>query len=135
MQKGTVRNIPILILLNIITCGIYYLYWIYKTTDEIKNFMGKDDINPSLELILTIVTCNIYTFYWYYKYGKMVYLEMTLKAGMDNSEDSSVLLVILNLFVAIISCAILQDKLNNIWNNINDISSDNKKFIDTMNNN
>ncbi|MEI0603624.1 DUF4234 domain-containing protein [Brachyspira alvinipulli] len=120
MNKGTVRSIPILIILSIVTCGIYYLYWIYKTTDEIKNFMEREDINPALELILTLVTCNLYTLYWYYKYGKIVYLEMTKKVGIDSTEDSTILLVILDLFVAIVSCAILQDKLNTIWNAIDD---------------
>lgn len=120
MNKGTVRSIPMLIILSIVTCGIYYLYWIYKTTDEIKNFMERDDINPALELILTLVTCNLYTLYWYYKYGKIVYLEMTKKVGIDNTEDSTILLVILDLFVAVVSCAILQDKLNTIWNSIDD---------------
>lgn len=120
MKKVTVRSVPMLVLLSIVTCGIYYLYWIYKTTDEIKNFMGREDINPALELILVLVTCNIYSLYWYYKYGKIVYLEMTSKAGMDNSEDSTVLLVILGLLVYVVACAIMQDKLNSIWNSIDD---------------
>ena len=120
MTKGTVRSVPMLVLLSIVTCGIYYLYWIYKTTDEIKNFMGREDINPALELILVLVTCNIYSLYWYYKYGKIVYLEMTKKAGLDSTEDSTILLVILNLFMYVVSSAILQDKLNAIWNSIPD---------------
>ena len=120
MKKGTVRSVPMLVLLSIVTCGIYYLYWIYKTTDEIKNFMEREDINPALELILVLVTCNIYSLYWYYKYGKIVYLEMTAKAGMDNSEDSTVLLVILGLLVYVAAGAIMQDKLNAIWNSIDD---------------
>ena len=88
--------------------------------DEIKNFMGREDINPALELILVLVTCNIYSLYWYYKYGKIVYLEMTSKVGMDNSEDSTVLLVILGLLVYVVAGAIMQDKLNAIWNSIDD---------------
>lgn len=120
MVKGTVRSIPMLVVLNIVTCGIYYAYWLYKTTDEIKNFMERDDINPTLELVLSIVTCGLYTFYWYYKYGKILYLEMTKKAGMDSTEDSTVLLIVLNLFMYVIACAIFQDKLNAIWNSIPD---------------
>lgn len=131
MKKGTVRNIPMLVLLSIVTCSVYYFYWFYKTTDEIKNFMEREDINPTLELILAIVTCGIYTFYWYYKYGKIVYLEMTKKAGMESSEDSTILLVILNLFMYVISAAILQDKLNAIWNNIDDSAN---TVSDTENN-
>ena len=135
MVKGTIRSVPMLVILSIVTCGIYYFYWIYKTTDEIKNFMEREDINPALELILSIVTCGLYTYYWYYKYGKIVYLEMTKKAGMDNSEDSTVLLVILNLFMYVISSAILQDKLNAIWNNAEENSTATVKRIDIQSDN
>ncbi len=130
MRKGTVRSVPMLVLLSIVTCGIYYLYWIYKTTDEIKNFMEREDINPALELILVLVTCNIYSLYWYYKYGKIVYLEMTAKAGMDNSEDSTVLLVILGLLVYVAAVAIMQDKLNAIWNSIDDSENTPTAYIE-----
>ena len=135
MVKGTIRSVPMLVILSIVTCGIYYFYWIYKTTDEIKNFMEREDINPALELILSIVTCGLYTYYWYYKYGKIVYLEMTKKAGMDNSEDSTVLLVILNLFMYVISSAILQDKLNAIWNNAEENPTATVKRIDIQSDN
>ncbi|WP_300711718.1 DUF4234 domain-containing protein [uncultured Brachyspira sp.] len=120
MKRGTVRSIPMLILLSIVTCGIYYLYWIYKTTDEIKNFMEREDINPTLELILVLVTGNIYGIYWYYKYSKTVYSEMTAKAGINNSEDSTVLLVVLGVLFPIAAGAIMQDKLNTIWKSIDD---------------
>ena len=135
MTKGTVRSVPMLVVLSIVTCGIYYLYWIYKTTDEIKNFMGREDINPALELILVLVTCNIYSLYWYYKYGKIVYLEMTSKVGMDNSEDSTVLLVILGLLVYVVAGAIMQDKLNAIWNSIDDNSDDGINNIESQSEN
>ncbi|MEI0697616.1 DUF4234 domain-containing protein [Brachyspira intermedia] len=135
MTKGTVRSVPMLVVLSIVTCGIYYLYWIYKTTDEIKNFMEREDINPALELILVLVTCNIYSLYWYYKYGKIVYLEMTAKVGMDNSEDSTVLLVILGLLVNFVAGAIMQDKLNAIWNSIDDNSDDGINNIESQSEN
>ena len=45
---------------------------------------------------------------------------MTKKAGMDSTEDSTVLLIVLNFFMYVISCAIFQDKLNAIWNSIPD---------------
>ena len=97
--------------------------------------MEREDINPALELILSIVTCGLYTYYWYYKYGKIVYLEMTAKVGMDNSEDSTVLLVILGLLVNFVAGAIMQDKLNAIWNSIDDNSDDGIKNIESQSEN
>lgn len=59
-----------------LTCGLFYYYWIYKTTKEIKDFTGKEDINPLIEVLLGFFTCGLYFKYWYYKYGKVVYKEM-----------------------------------------------------------
>lgn len=50
MKKGVVFPIPLLLLLNILTCGLFC--WIYKTIISIKDFTGKVDINPSIEVLL-----------------------------------------------------------------------------------
>ncbi|WP_157154531.1 DUF4234 domain-containing protein [Brachyspira murdochii] len=102
MKKGTVRTIPIMFLLNIITCGWYYIYWIYQTSSEIKSFTEREDLNPALDVILGIVTGGLYFKYWYYKYGKIVYKEIPLKVGMNNAEDKTMVLVIIDIAVAVI---------------------------------
>ena len=102
MKKCTVRTIPIMFLLNIVTCGWYYIYWIYQTSSEIKRFTEREDLNPTLEVILGIVTGGLYFKYWYYKYGKIVYKEMPLKVGMNNTEDKTMVLVIIDISVAVI---------------------------------
>ena len=115
MKNEKIKSIPMLVILSIVTCGIYYLYWLYKTTDSIKNFIDNQEINPTLELILCLVI-PFYQLYWFYKYSRIIYKDMTLKVGMDNTEDSSVLLLVLSfLGLGIVSAAILQDKLNSIW--------------------
>ena len=102
MKKGTIRQIPIMVVLNIITCGWYYIYWVYKTSSEIKDFTERDDLNPTLEILLGIVTGGLYFKYWYYKYGNIVYKEMPLKVGMKNTENKTMMLVLIDLAVAFI---------------------------------
>lgn len=99
MKRGQVLQIPLLIILNIVTCGLFYYYWIYKTSNEIKEFTGREDINPLFEVLLGFFTLGIYFKYWYYKYGKIVYREMPLKVGMDNTEDKTIILVLIDLLV------------------------------------
>ncbi|MEI0487261.1 DUF4234 domain-containing protein [Brachyspira intermedia] len=101
MKKGTIRPIPIMLLLNIVTCGIYYIYWIYQTSVEIKMCSEREDLNPTIEILLGIITCGLYFKYWYYKYGKIVYKELPLKAGMNNTEDKTMVLVVIDIIIAL----------------------------------
>lgn len=39
-EPGEQRSIGLAILLTIVTIGIYQLYWVYKTHDEIKRYSG-----------------------------------------------------------------------------------------------
>jgi hypothetical protein len=43
----TRRDLLVVALLTIVTCGLYSFYWSYKTTDELKSVTGKE-LNPGL---------------------------------------------------------------------------------------
>ena len=72
-----------------------------ETSSEIKDFTERDDLNPTLEILLGIVTGGLYFKYWYYKYGKIVYKELPLKAGMNNTEDKTMVLVVIDIIIAL----------------------------------
>lgn len=115
MQKGEVRSIAMVIIFSFITCGLYSLYWLYVTTDEVKQYLNDSTIDPSIDLILTIITCGLYTFYWYYKISKLI--TQCQKISNLPIEDNSLLYIILALFgFGIISNCIIQSQLNTIWN-------------------
>ena len=65
------RNFVTLILLSIVTCGIYTYYFIYTATRDINTMVGDDghNVDPTTALLLSIFTCGIYTLYWYYSQG------------------------------------------------------------------
>lgn len=68
----TDRNILMYILLSIVTCGIYGIYFWYMYTEDINKVCagdGNESPNYILVWLLSIVTCGIYGFYWYYKQG------------------------------------------------------------------
>ena len=65
------KNIVLCVILSIVTCGIYALYWMYTINEAART------VNPSewqmgggMVILLSIVTCGIYGLYWYYKMGK-----------------------------------------------------------------
>ncbi len=57
---------------SVITCGIYYFYWIYKISSEMKEHLGKSEINPGLDVLLSIL-CFPYSIYWSYQMGEYLY--------------------------------------------------------------
>lgn len=110
------RSPALVIVLSLVTCGFYFYYWVYCMSKETKEFLGDDSINPGMEVILCLVTCGIYTIYWYYKYGKLQ-LEMGRRAGMMDTDNSILYLVLAILGLSIISMAIMQNQQNVIWDN------------------
>lgn len=67
------RSIPMYIILSIVTCGLFGLYWFIVLTDETNEVTGQTQLaSGPMALILTIITCNIYGWYWAYKMGEKV---------------------------------------------------------------
>ena len=114
-------------ILSIATCGIYFIYWIYATTNDINNYMEQEYINPTLALVLLIITCGLFAIYWFYKYGTIVFNDMSKNAELDSYGESAVVLAIL-LFIPfgyVYSIIALQSKLNIIFNKYSNNDSEN----------
>lgn len=112
MQKK--RNIVAIILLGIFTCGIYPLFWVYATTNEVNSYIKEEDTNGGMAVVLSIVTCGIYLFYWFYKMGKKV-VECQKLVGMETNDESIVYLILSIFGLSILSMAMIQNNLNKVW--------------------
>ena len=115
MQK---RSVATVILLSIITCGIYSLYWMVVTTNDIEYTLGKksDGVCRSggIVLLLSIVTCGIYTFYWYYKEAQRLKI-LAEDAGVRSSGTEDWVYLVVAIFgLGIVDMAIMQDEINMI---------------------
>lgn len=66
------RNFWMILVLSIVTCGIYGFYYMYTMTRDLNQILGEQKIDPALAVLLTIVTCGIYQFIWYYQYGNYI---------------------------------------------------------------
>ncbi|MBN2557605.1 MAG: DUF4234 domain-containing protein [Clostridia bacterium] len=105
------RSVAEVIILTLVTCGIYGLYWIYAFSNDIKTYLDDETINPGLELLLCIVTCGIYTIYWMYKFGKLI-CTCQEKAGVQ-VEDNSIIYLILAVFgLGIVNFGLMQNAMN-----------------------
>lgn len=69
------RNFWTFLLLSIVTCGIYALYFWYVYTDDLNRICSekvpgdKPSMNFILVWLLSLVTCGIYYYVWLYQQG------------------------------------------------------------------
>ena len=101
------RNIVVCVILSIVTCGIYYIYWFIKITDE-SNALAPNNATTSggKAFLLTLVTFGIYGIYWAYKLGNKV-------GEMSGGSDQGVVYLILALFVlSIVPMCMAQAEIN-----------------------
>ncbi|HOC31909.1 MAG: DUF4234 domain-containing protein [Armatimonadetes bacterium] len=119
MARGTVRSIPAVIVLTIITCGLYGLVWYYEVSRELQEVTGQTDTSPGLEVLLIVLTCGLYVVYWWFKYGKMLAEAQSIK--LRPVTDNSILLVALSVagfwygWLDLVNMAIMQSDLNRLW--------------------
>ncbi len=104
------RNIGLCIILSIVTCGIYGLYWYICLTDDTNTAANAEGPSGIVALLLTLVTCNLYSIYWGYKQGEKIDAAKQSR-GMESS-DSKVLYLILYLFIPIVAWVLMQNELN-----------------------
>lgn len=109
MQK---RNIAVAIILTIVTCGIYGIYWFIKMTDESNELLGDPtQTSGAIAFLLSLVTCGIYAIYWYYKMGKKIF-EIGLKHNRPASDNSVLYLILALVGLGIVNYCLIQDELN-----------------------
>lgn len=105
------RSIALCIVLSIITCGLYGIYWFVCATDDTNEVSSCYGTSGGLAFLFSLITCGLYGIYWGYKLG-----EALDDARMRNGEPSSSLAIIfllLNIFgLSIITLALAQNELN-----------------------
>ena len=106
------RSVGIAILLTIITCGIYGIYWLIMLNDETNYVSGQDGTSGGVVFLLTLVTCGIYGIYWCYKQGEKLN-EAKMQRGIMVDTSASVIYLVLSIFgLDIIAYALMQSELN-----------------------
>lgn len=100
------------IVLCIVTFGVWYYVWIYKTVKHLE--IGGKSSDAGLELVLSLFV-PFYYIYWLYKASKTV--EGQLKAYGRPADDICALTLILGLLVGFLfGAAFLQHKINELAN-------------------
>ena len=108
------RNIALCIILSIVTCGIYGLYWIYKLTEDVNKLKGDPNATSGgIVILLSIVTCGIYMWYWLYKQGDNLD-QIKASRGLPSSNSGLLYLILAIVGLGIVSYALMQNELNQL---------------------
>lgn len=108
-QRGPIkadRSLAAYILLSLVTCGIYGLYFFYRLAKDVNTMCeGDGETTPGLAafILLTYVTCGFYAFYWYYKIGNRLSANAS-RYGLAFQENGTT--VLMWCIVGYITCGI-----------------------------
>jgi len=120
MRVGINRHPLMVILLSIITCGIYNLYWIYTVSKEMNEFLGEEDIPPVVDLLLMLFTGTLWGYVWDWRTGQKI-VRMAQRVGLNYPDDPWLYLAldVLGagpvLGLGVVVTALEQSRLNEIY--------------------
>lgn len=107
------RSVAFSIILSLITCGIYAIFWFIVLTNDVGKLSGDYTFTGGKHFLLTLITCGIWSLVWAYQIGKHV-AEAQRQRGQLVS-DNSALYVILTIFsFGIVTYALVQSDVNKL---------------------
>ena len=112
------RSIVIGILVTLVTCGIYGLYWQYKQMATLNAWLKRDEYSFWLWFFLSIITGGIFAIYYEYKMANSI---NQVQADNDLVFDSNLptICVLLAIFsIGVGSLAIQQHQINRLYERI-----------------
>lgn len=115
-RPGTRQDPALVLILSLVTCGIYYLIWMHRVGNEVQDALGETDTNPGLDVLLTLVTCGLYILYWDWRMAQKI-MRLQEQVGI-RPIDNGILYLALNLLaVGVVNSLMQQQQLNDVWRN------------------
>ena len=122
------KNIVTWIILSIVTCGIYGIYWLYCIISDINTISGDpDSMSPIVVILLSFVTCGIYLLFWVYKAGALLD-QKAVESGRASESRAMIYLILTLFFLGIVTCVLMQDSINTIADDQNNFVNNKPVF-------
>ncbi len=107
------RSVVMALLLTLITCGIYGIYWFIVLTNEVGTLSGDHEFSGVKHFLLSLITCGIWSIVWAYQVGQQVAKAQQQRGYPAN--DNSVLYLILSIFgFGIVVYCLVQSDVNKL---------------------
>jgi hypothetical protein len=113
-EEGVI-SIGVGIILVIVTCGLYAIYWQYKQMQTLNAFLGREEYDFMMWLLLGLVTCGLFTIYYEYRMANGIN-EIQEQRGMRVHSDLALICLLLAIVgLGIVSIAIQQADINEFY--------------------
>jgi hypothetical protein len=120
-REDATLGVAVGILLTLITCGIYGLFWQYKQIVTLNAWLGRQEFSFVLWLLLSLLTCGIFALYYEYKMSVAIN-DIQRTWGIRVNGDLPVLCVLLSLLATpIVSLALQQNAINEFYDHHGDL--------------
>ena len=107
------RGIIEVVLLTIITCGIYGIYWVYDTLNSMEQYTGQPS---SANAMVCLLLCIFLPGIGYLVFGMSAdeQLKLIKESRGIPAEDNKVMYMILGFFLPIVLIPMVQDEINKL---------------------
>ena len=102
------------IILCLITCGFYNIYWNYRQFQMMNALLGREEYKFVPWLLLTLVTCGLYHLYYEYKMGTDLYNWLKEHGREVNPNLGAIGLVLSCFGLTIVADAVYQHEFNKL---------------------
>lgn len=114
----TKRNPLLVVALTFLSFTLYAYYWLFKTTDELKEESGRDDLHPFLDVVLAALTFGLWGLWAGYRNAKITH-ELFDELGEEHTDRSVPVALfgaasIVSGWTWLISMFLLQDDYNRL---------------------
>lgn len=106
------RDIVLSVILSIITCGIYKLYWVYKVSSELENEGQTGGLDGAIILLLCIFTGSI-GFLLFAMYADANVNAIKARRGLPVVDNKAVWMI-LGFMIPIVLIPLVQSEINNL---------------------
>lgn len=105
------RSVGLCVVLSIVTCGIYAIYWLYCLNEDVCDVTETPGTSSGMVIVFSVISCGIYLIYWNYKMGEWLDRERTTRGVPTGS--LAILYLVLSIFgLDIVSMALMQSEIN-----------------------
>jgi len=105
------RSVGLAIVLTLVTCGLYSIYWFIVMTNDVSKLSGDSSFTGGKHFLLSLVTCGIWSLVWSYQIGKLVE-EAQKQRGLPASDNSILYLVLTFFGLGVVTFALVQSDVN-----------------------